>query len=139
MSAYLVTCLAYPSLPVANTATEVGHNQDRSSSLTRLGQELPEQSSVRVTETPILEERQSLLAVLKSTLEMLFGNINTDDYSVLWKKHNYPRQVSNNTENVENKFNILYGNLNPHFVKPDNQRTCCCPKETFIRKLSYRL
>ena len=90
-----------------------------------------------------LKESQPVLTALKSTLEILFGNLEKDEYSQLFDMQNNSKkssgQVPKTNENVENTFNVQYGELSPKSVQHEKLRSCCCSKERISRKISYRL
>ena len=141
LSACLVTCQAYPIIPVEEEReTPEGRYQDEYQKEVQI----PTTTNIK-EDLPALNKDGSnkVKTALESTLEIIFGNIDKDQYSKLFDKQNKSkessRHKSNDLENVENKFNIQYGMLTPKSVQPEKLRTCCCSKERLSRKISYRL
>ena len=44
--------------------------------------------------------------------------------------------ILNDNDSVENMFNVQHDKLFPQSVKPEEEKPCCCPKDTISTKLS---
>ena len=93
------------------------------------------------------------MTYIRSTLEMLLGDIRMDALSNMFDIYNGKPSAKNmytnndsfdkmfsDDDSVENKFNVQYAKLSLHSAKPEENKSCCCPKKDIIlSKLSYRL
>ena len=84
---------------------------------------------------------------------MLLGDIRRDALSTMFDISNGKASTKNmdtnndsfdktfsDDDSVENKFNVQYAKLSPHSAKPEENKSCCCPKkDSILSKLSYRL
>ena len=78
---------------------------------------------------------------IRSTLELLFGQVNKNKLNLTTNDmfNANTRNIKPDQNEVENLFNIQYAKLNTKVLKPEDEGSCRCPRDTNHIKLSARL